>query len=66
LLLVLLLLLLFRVVVTGHSLGAALATLGAFWLKTIMPSVGDSGTLLLQLLHVVAVLCAGTPAWASC
>ncbi|KAF6248849.1 Alpha/Beta hydrolase protein [Scenedesmus sp. NREL 46B-D3] len=28
-----------RVVVTGHSLGAALATLGAFWLKSIMPSV---------------------------
>eukprot|EP00775_Hariotina_reticulata_P007335 gene7335-7547_t len=28
-----------RVVVCGHSLGAALGTLGAFWLKTIMPTV---------------------------
>jgi hypothetical protein len=42
-----LLLLLCRVVVTGHSLGAALATLGAFWLKTIMPSVSDSYAVLL-------------------
>lgn len=37
--------LLCRVVCVGHSLGAALATLAAFWCKTISPQVGAQGRL---------------------
>jgi hypothetical protein len=32
-----------RVVCCGHSLGAALATLGAFWWSLIHPEVGKGG-----------------------